>query len=346
VKISPILLVLGALLCVAPTVIAQQSRGTSETVIIQIDDYLITRANLNKEKDRLLRKDPRLGESDCEIIAIRTLVERALILQGAAKLKIPLEQYRAMADEVAVIEIERHGSRDAFLLENKKKFGVLDIKGFSEYTYHRLVYLETMRIVVGRRETDGKGFRVILEPSPAELRRAYKENQAFRIAPAVLKWSYLKFYKKSNGDQTPEKIVEDALASLENGSISTQELVDLADEVLPNVGQPEDTVAWILDFVSSGASAGEHRIGPQSESAMSVVVITENSPAREYTFYEAQSIITKRLTDKRMEKVIGNFYAETAAVVDIWVTDDVPGLKNFVSQVIGRHIPANNSEEL
>jgi hypothetical protein len=83
---------------------------------------------------------------------------------------------------------------------------------------------------------------------------------------------------------------------------------------------------------------------------VALVVITENTPSKEYLFAEAQSIIAKRLMDERRMKVIDDFFKETATKANIWVTDDIPGLKDFISQMIGRDIPANtpskNSEEL
>ena len=49
-------------------------------------------------------------------------------------------------------------------------------------------------------------------------------------------------------------------------------------------------------------------------------------------------------------KAIDDFFEETATNADIWVTDDIPGLKDFISQMIGRDIlaytPGKNSEEL
>ena len=206
-----------------------------------------------------------------------------------------------------------------------------------------------MRIVSGNQETAGKGFRVILEPSPAEIRRAYKENEEYRMAPAILKWSYLRFYPKSNDAQTPEQLVAKALTDLEDGAISAQGLIDLADDAIANTGQPEDTAAWVLDFVSS-ASASEYKIGPKSnfgsQDTVSLVIITENAPPKEYPFAEAQRIIVRKLTSEKRMKAIDDFFEEAAAKVAIWVTDDIPGLKDYVSQMIGRDIPVNNPEEL
>jgi hypothetical protein len=349
VKTSQILLVFGALLCIAPAVIAQQSRIADETVIIQVDDHLITSADITKEGRRLFHQNPRMTQEMSEVRAITNLVQQALTFQTAAKLAIPLEQYFALADEFVVKEIERAGSMQNFLLEKNDELGVLDIDEFRDYIYSNFVYTHVMRIVSGNQETAGKGFRVILEPSPAEIRREYKENEEYRMAPAILKWSYLRFYPKSNDAQTPEQLVAKALTDLEDGAISAQGLIDLADDAIANTGQPEDTAAWVLDFVSS-ASASEYKIGPKSnfgsQDTVSFVIITENAPPKEYPFAEAQRIIVRKLTSVKRMKAIDDFFEEAAAKVAIWVTDDIPGLKDYVSQMIGRDIPVNNPEEL
>ncbi|MGY8758925.1 MAG: hypothetical protein ACKVJZ_06090, partial [Planctomycetota bacterium] len=74
------------------------------------------------------------------------------------------------------------------------------------------------------------------------------------------------------------------------------------------------------------------------------------APPKEYPFAEAQHTIAKQLTSEKRKKAIDDFFEEAAAMVEIWVTDDIPGLKDFVSQIIGRDILANtpgkNSEEL
>jgi len=349
VKISHILLVFSALLCIARPVVAQGSNVADATVIIKVDDYLITSADAFKEARRLFHQNPLMEQEASKIIAISNLVRQALTLQAAAKLEVPLAHYHSAAGEFVLKEIERAGSKNNFLLEKNNELGMLDTEEFHDFIYHSFVHTQVMGIVTGNQETAGKGLRVILDPSPAEIRRAYKDNQEFRMAPEVIKWSYLKFYKKSNSGQMPTEIVAKALADLDDGSISAQELINLADDAIANVGQPEDTATWIIDFVSS-ASTGEYRIAEKnnlgSQGSVSMIIVTESVPARAYSFNEAQPVIAKLLTDKKREKVVEDFYAETAAVVDIWVTDDVPGLKNFVSQMIGRHIPANNPEEL
>jgi hypothetical protein len=349
VKFSQILLVCGALLCIAPTVISQQSGTDDETVIISVDDHLITRADIAKEGRRLFHQNPHMLQEASEVRAITNLVQQALTLQAAAKLAIPLEHYLAYADEFVVKEIERSGSINNFLLEKNKELGVLEIDEFRDYIYNNFVYTHVMRIVAGNQETAGKGFRVILEPSPAEVRRAYKENEEYRMAPAILKWSFLRFYQKGNSAQTHKDMVDKALTDLEGGVISVQELIDLADDAIASTGQPEDTAAWIIDFISS-ASTGAYKIGPKSnfgaQGTVSVIIVTENTPPKEYLFSEAQSIIVKKLTREKRMKAIDNFFEEEAAKVDIWVTDDILGLKDFISQMIGRHIPVNNPEEL
>ena len=352
-KISPILLVFGALLCVAPTVIAQQPGIAGETAIIRIGDHLITSADITKEGRRLFHQNPLMLQQASEVRAITNMVQQALTRQAAAKLAIPLEQYLILADDFVAKEIERAGSRNNFLLEKKKELGVLEIEEFRDYIYNNFVYTHVLRIVSGNQQTAGKGFRVILEPSPAEIRRAYKENQEYRMAPAILKWSYLRFYLKSGSAQTPEQVVAKALTDLESGAISAQELIDLADDAIAKTGQPEDTAPWALDFVSS-ASTGAYKIGPKSnfgsQGTVSVVIITEKAPPKEYLFAEAQRTIAKQLANEKRKKAIDDFFEETAAMVEIWVTDDIPGLKDFVSQIIGRDILANtpgkNSEEL
>jgi hypothetical protein len=353
VKISPILLVFGALLCIAPTVIAQQSGMANETVTIQIADHLITAADIAKARRRLFHQNPLISQQTSDLRAITNLVQEALTLQAAAKLSVPLEQYFALADDFVVKEIERAGSMNNFLLEKKDELGAINVEEFRDYIYKNFVYTHVIKMIAGKQQTAGKGFRVILKPSPAEIRRAYKENQEYRMAPAILKWSYLRFYPKSNSDQTPEQLVAKALTDLEDGTISPQELIDLADDAIANAGQPEDTVTWVLDFVSS-ASTGAYIIGPKSnfgsQGTVSVVIVTENVPSRERSFAEAQHIIEKELTDKNRKEAIDDFFEETAAMVDVWVTDDITGLKDFVSQIIGRDIPlntpVNNPEEL
>ena len=352
-KISRILLVLGALLCIAPAVIAQQSGIADETVIIQVNDYLITKADIMDEARRLLHQNPLIAQQASEVRAYTNLVQQGLLLQAAAKLAVPLEQYFALADEFVLKEIERAGSINNFLLEKNNELGVLEIEEFRDYIYNNYVYTHVLRIVAGNQQTAGKGFRVILEPSPEEIRREYKENHEYRMSPAILKWSYLKFYQKGDSAQAHKDMVDKALTDLENGAISVQELIDLADDAIANTGQPEDTATWVLDFVSS-ASTGAYKIGPKSnfgsQGTVSLVVITENTLPKEYPFAEAQSIIAKRLMDERRMKVIDDFFEETATKANIWVTDDIPGLKDFISQMIGRDIPANtpskNSEEL
>ena len=348
-KISQVLLVLGALLCIAPTVIAQQSGIADETVIIQVDDHLITGADIVDEGRRLLHQNPSMPQQAREARAYTNLVQQALVLQAAAKLAIPLEQYFALADEFVVKEIERAGSINNFLLEKNDELGILDVEEFRDYIYNNFVYTHVLRIVAGNQQTAGKGFRVILEPSPVEVRRAYKENHEYRMAPAILKWSYLRFYPKGDSAQAHKDMVGKALTDLNDGAISVQELIDLADDAIAHTGQPKDTAAWVLDFVSS-ASTGAYKIGPKSnfgaQGTVSVIIITENTPPKEYPFAEAQRIIVKRLTNEKRRKAIDDFFEEAAARVDIWVTDDILGLKDFVSQMIGRHIPVNNPEEM
>jgi len=346
VKIPHILLVIGALLCFSPPVISQESGIADEIVIIQINDHLITSADSAKEARRLFHQNPLIDQDTSNILAINNLVRQALTLQAAAKLEVPLAHYHSQADEFVLKEIERAGSMKNFLLEKNDELGMQEIDEFRDYIYYSFVHHHVMGLVAGNQPTAGNGLRTILSPSPAKIRRAYKERQEFRMAPAVLKWSYLRFYPKSNGAQTPEQIVAKALADLDDGSISLQELIDLADNAIPNVGQPEDTASWIIDFVSS-ASAGEYIIAPNTRTrGVAIVVIIENVPAQEYTFEEAQPIIIKRLTDEKKRRVVDDFYAETAAVVDFWVTDDIPGLKGFVSQMIGRDIPANMPDKI
>ena len=98
-KISQILFVLGTLLCIAPTVIAQQSGIADETVIIQVNDYLITKADIVDEARRLLQQNPGMTQQASEVRAYTNLVQQGLLLQAAAKLAVPLEQYFALADE-------------------------------------------------------------------------------------------------------------------------------------------------------------------------------------------------------------------------------------------------------
>ena len=348
-KISHILLVFSALFCIAPPVIAQGSIIAEETVIISVDDHLITFAEFYKEADRIFHQNPLMAQQAGLFQAITNLVRRALTLQTALKFAVPLAQFRSLADEFTSKEIEQAGSLNDFLLEKNSELGILDKEEFADYIYNEYVYIRVMSIVLGNQQTAGKGLRVILAPSPAEIRSAYKENQEFRMAQAVLKWSYLSFYKKPGSAQTPGGIVTNALAGLDNGSISAQELIDLADNDLKRIGQPEDTAAWIIDFVSN-ASAGEYAINPKSDLGsqgnVSMILITENLPAREYSFEEAQPIIIKRLTDKKRNVAVVDFFAKAVAEVDVWVTDDIPGLKDLVSQMIGRYIPANSPEEL
>ncbi|MDE0585284.1 MAG: hypothetical protein OSB63_01535 [Planctomycetota bacterium] len=341
-KIPHILLVIGALLCFSPLVISQEYGIADEIVIIKINNHLITSADSAKEARRLFHQNPLIDQDTSNILAINNLVRQALTLQAAAKLGAPLlAHYHSQAEEFVLKEIERAGSRKNFLLEKNDELGMRDREEFRDYIYYSFVHHHVMGVVAGNQPTAGNGLRTILSPSPAKIRRAYKERQEFRMAPAVLKWSYLRFYPKSNGAQTPEQIVDKALADLDDGSISLQELIDLADNAIPNVGKPEDTATWIVDFVSS-ASAGEYIIAPSTSiRGVAIVVITENVPVQEYTFEEAQPIIIKRLTNEKKSQVIDDFYAETAAMVDFWVTDDIPGLKGFVSQMIGRDIPAN-----
>ena len=353
-KISHILLVFSAILCIPPSVVAQQSRIPDETVIIQVDDHLITSADTNKEARRLLYQNPaslhdQSAQDKAGYDAVVNLVRQALALQVVAKLEVPVAHYRSVTDEFVLKEIERAGSINDFLLEKNNELGVLDIEEFSDYIYRNFIYTYIIRTVVGNQETAGKGLRAILGPSPAEVRRAYKENQKFRMAPAVLRWNYLKFRKNSDSGETPKQIVTKALTDLSDGSINVQGLIDLADDAIPGVGQPEETADWIFDFVSS-ASTGEYIIAPKnnsgSQGSVGMVVVTENVPAQEYTFEEAQPIIIKWLTGRNRAKALGDFFTETAAVVDVWVTDDIPGLKKAVSRMIGRDIPVNNPEEL
>tara|TARA_X000001036_G_scaffold414950_1_gene430624 strand:- start:146 stop:1207 length:1062 start_codon:yes stop_codon:yes gene_type:complete len=353
VKISQILLVLGALPYIAPAAIAQESGLANETVIIQVNDHLITKADIMDEARRLLHQNPLMAQQASEVRAYTNLVQQGLLLQAAAELAVPLKQYFALADEFVLKEIERAGSMNNFLLEKNNELGILEIEEFRDYIYNNFVYTHVLRIVAGSQQTAGKGFRVILEPSPKEIRHAYKENHEYRMAPAILKWSYLKFYQKGDSAQAHKDMVGKALTDLENGAISMQELIDLADDAIANTGQPEDTAAWVLDFVSS-ASTGAYKIGPKSnfgsQGTVSLVVITENTPPKEYPFTEAQSIIAKRLMGERRIKVIDDFFKETATKANIWVTGDIPGLKDFISQMIGRDILTNtsskNSEEL
>jgi hypothetical protein len=352
VKISQILLVFGALLCVAPTVIAQQSGIADETVIIQIDDHLITRADLAEEYRHLRRQypDERMTDDEMKDEAIIRLVQRALALQAAPKFAIPLEQYRALVNKAVLEGIERAGSMISFLQENYNELGVLDIEEFRDYRYSELVHAQIKSIVMGRQQTPGKGFRAILKPSPAEIRRAYKETHEYRMEPAILKWALLDFDVKNGSTQTPEEIVAKALADLDDGSITVPELIDLADSSTLRDGPAEEgTLAKVIDFLSS-ASPGEYCKAPKNnigaQGGVTIIIVIEKAPQRDISFAEVQHIIAEQLAYNERVKVMGDFFKETAAMVDVWVTDDEPRHKKLVGMIIGRDIPVNNPEEL
>ena len=356
-KVSHILLVFSAILCIAPPVVAQPQSITDETVIIQIDDHLITFGDYRKEGRRLLHKNPSMEQEAGDITAISNLVEQALALQVVAKYEVPVAQYHSITNAFVLKEIERAGSINDFLLEKEKELGALDIEEFRDYIYRNFVYAHVIGVVVGNEKTAGKGLRAILDPSPAEIRRTYKEA----MSPAVLEWSYLRFYPNSTSAQTPTQRVTEALTDLDKGSRSEQELqelINLADHALPKVGQPKNKAAWIIDFVSS-ESAGEYLIGPDPtislhggvapQGSVAMVIITAKAPPTrmfKQSFGEAQPLIVKLLTDIKKKNAINAFFVETGAVVDVWVTDTIPGLKDLVSGLIGRKIPANNHEGL
>jgi hypothetical protein len=273
VKPSHILLVFGALLCIAPTVIAQQPTITDETVVIQIADHLITVADIYKEELRLHHIDSEMGKSERLFQAITNVVQFSLTIQAAPKLEVPLAHLKLRADEFVVKEIESAGSINNLLQGKISKLGLLNIEEYNDHIYGRFVFSSVINIISGDQQTAGKGFRVILKPSPAEIRRAYKE----RMKPEVLKWRRLIF-----STETPEQRVKKALADLDGGLIDMQELIDLADHDVPGVGQPKDGVGWIIDFLSS-ASAGGHLMGPAPKHAprgsVAMVIVTEKVPA-------------------------------------------------------------------
>ncbi len=348
-KISHILFACCALTCLALPAAAQQSSIVGETVIVQIDDQLITSRDVADENRRLLYKNPMMDPRSSEPIAITNLIQRALTVHVAPKLEVPLEHYSLITDDHILQEIERAGSRLHFLKAKNLEFGMTTIKEYHDYIYHNYIYTHVLSIVVGNQQTSGKGLRVILDPSPKEIRHTYIENEEFQLAPAVLEWSLLKFYPGRTGDKTAQEVAAQAIRELKEGKINAQQLVEMADDAIEMLGEPEDTASWVIDFIST-ASENDVLVGPASKyglaGTVSLVLITKRVPAQEYSFKDAQPLIKKHLRAVSQNKTIEDFFISAAAEVDVWVTDDIPLLKAFVSQIIRRDIPANNSTAL
>jgi hypothetical protein len=346
VKTSHILLVLGALLTFAPSISALQQDTIDDSILIQIDDHIITTRDIEEMGMRLTHMSPDIDENAIAGAAVSRLIQQALFMHAAQSMQLPLDVFETATNDHIADEIQRLGSYELFLEAKKQELSIDNVNAYHDFILNDFVKSQVLSVVTGQNPTKNKGFLILPEPSPAEIRRAYKENESYRQSPAILKWNYLRFMPSRNDKQSPAERALQATDSFNNKEISVGQLIALADSKISREGVSEDSAEWVSSFLKT---AKNHDVLVRPATASGVVAVllaVESMPATIYDFKTAQPSIRKDLMRKSRGEAIDKFFVDTASAVDVWVSDEVPGLKAFVSQIIGRDIPANNSAEL
>jgi hypothetical protein len=328
------------------TLVAQSEGSDYGGTLVQIDDQTITDKDINRQAERTIFLRPDLDPSAVTTIALGDLIRQAIFSRAVIQLQLPVEQFNGIIESHTNKEIGRYGSHQQFLDAKKAELGVNSFDEYREYLYHDFVKSEVINIVLGRSPSPNKGFRMILEPSPAKIRCAYKENEKYRLMPAVMNWSFIKFAPSASNPTSPTTRAAEAASAFESKEIDFAQLLALADSEITREGYSADSAAWVVSFLSN-AKSGDVLVRPASASGtVSILVTTEIEAARELNFSDAQSIIRQTLMTEAQAIALDKFYKSTADSVDVWVSEDIPGLKAFVEQMIGRDISSNNSAKL
>ncbi|MBC8369338.1 MAG: hypothetical protein H8E25_05030 [Planctomycetes bacterium] len=346
-KFSHLPLFLLTLVAVATPALAQdQEQVAGSTILVQIGDFIITDYNLAKASERVSYMRPEVDERDISALAMRELVHRALFISAAGAMELPLD----MIDHTTKVhiegEIQRYGSHDLFI---EAKFGELYIDNLADYhdfVYHDLVRSQVLSIVTGRAPTSNNSKRIIVEPSPSEIRRAYIENEKYRQTEAVIKWDILRFFPSRGQQGDAADRATQAISDFEAGKISLIEFQKLANSRRSFSFDQGNLSQKITDFVTNASVNDTLLLHSAASTVSQVILVTENSPAVDADFNTAQLLIRKDLMNEARSKAIEEFIAQTASEVDIWATDEYPGVKDLISIIVGRNIPANNPAEL
>ncbi|MDP6963443.1 MAG: hypothetical protein QGF46_04680, partial [Planctomycetota bacterium] len=228
------------------------SQEQNET-LLQIDDQIISSADVEKKAHQLLTANPELDPEQLTTISLKDLVHAALFRRAAQQLQIPLAIFEQFINDHIAREVERAGSYHEFLEDQKLKLGIENMDDYKLYVLNDFIRAEVLNILLGKNPTTNKGFLAIIEPTPAEVRQAFKENEAYRTIPATSSWSFLKFSRTIGSDSAQQR-AEDAVAAFNAKEISYSELIKQADLEIQRQGYTQDSAPWVIEFVSNAKS--------------------------------------------------------------------------------------------
>ena len=325
--------------------VAAQSDSSNRT-LVQIGNKTITESQVAKTMQRLSLLSPDLAPEELMVPALRREVFGALFEYAGERLELPLEQIDKILDRHIEKEIAQSGTLQKFLVAQKEKLNISSIEEYRNYARKDFIRGEVTKIITGITPSSNKGFRAITEPTPNEIRTAYKEEAKYQATDPVLRWYYLRFLPNSNKQGSQAERIETLKTIFSNNDYEIADILKLADTSVKREGYSASSAKWVREFLNS-AKKSDFLIRPaDSNGIIPVIVISEYVPAKKYSFSEAQALIKKDLRAAAINAAIMKYFMEISNSLHIWGNPDVPGLNNALGTLLGRDINSERVEEL
>jgi hypothetical protein len=314
--------------------------------LVQIGNKTITEKQVTSAMQRLSLQSPDVAPEELMVPALRQEVFSALFEHAGKKLELPLEQIDSILDQHIEKEIARAGTLQKFLSGLEARLSISSIEEYRDYARKDFIRGEVTKIITGITPSSNKGFRAITEPTPGQIRTAYKENIKYRETAAVLKWHYLRFLPKPNKLGTQAERINALKTKLLSKNYNLKEILKLADTSVQREGYSESSAEWVKEFLNT-AKKGDILVRPaDTNSIIPVIFVDEYLPAKKYSFSEAQIFIKKDLRATAINTAIMEYCMEIAKDLYIWATPEIPGLNNALESLLGRDIDSEPIEEL
>jgi len=322
---------------------AQEPIVIDATLII-INDSILTTSMLEREVNRMLGNNPDLSPMQANTFALTGGVRKMLFEETFQQLGFD----EGLLDPQIELRIEQmileDGSR-ASLEESLRKDGYGSIEEFRQDLRNSFVQNTVSGVLGGQIPTPNQGMRILAKPTPKEIREAYEEFEHFRHVPSSMEWSRLTFFEE-RGKEAPEVRAAAVIQGLEDGTLTVEEALAMADRTFPSTVIGESLTAEIRAFLQTGAPGATMDITREGSNRSNVLLVVGRTEEQHFTFEESQILIEKELTAANREKAVMDALGQLYRSSYVWVNPEVQGLEESLERTFGGGNDSLESEEL
>jgi hypothetical protein len=315
-------------------VCAQGSDDSSvDQILVIINDQILTGSMVEDIAVRIMNSNADVTIEEAGPEALNIAIRRILYRESFLRLGLDESMLDPQVEARIQALILEDGSRQRFL-DKVKRDGYHSIEDFQKALRHQFIEGTVAGIVSGTIPSPNDGKRAISDPSPAQIRAAYQDNEIYRQRPAEFEWAALKFLNDPATAPAADRAAE-TLSRLGKHTMSIPEALAKADSVSLFTEIRAGAKENLKNFLETAAPGDCMELTNSVSGVLQLVLVTKRSPSREFSFQEAQLLI---LNDLRMEAQNSSVRAELSAMYlssYSWFSPELRGLRENLDGVFG-----------